>query len=154
MAQDECSFLSPLLSFNLYFSLNFLAKLPNCNKTMPWALQLVRRLRKANFGGSHLSKIPPDSSWHLSFILSWLPEFVYPTLIMLTDCISEDLLVHYSFKQKMERAQQINFCCLCSFYCLRSLNDHFHHFGRRIPPCLAVPFFPLKLESGMIVIIR
>lgn len=74
MTQDECSFLSLLLSFNIFFSLNLMAKLPNCNKTMPRALTFVRRLRKAYFGASHLFKIPPDSSsWQLSLILSWLP---------------------------------------------------------------------------------
>lgn len=35
MVQDECSFLSSLLSFNLYFSLNLMAMLPNCDKTIP-----------------------------------------------------------------------------------------------------------------------
>lgn len=135
MAQDECSILSPLLSFNLYFSLNVMAKLPNCNKTMPRALRLVRRLKKANFDASYLSKIPSvSSSWQLSLIFSWQPEFIYPTLMMLTDCISKHLLVHYSFKQKMKRAPQINFCYLCSFCCYGSLNDHFHHFERRTPP--------------------
>lgn len=155
MAQDECRFLSPLLSFNLYFSLNLMAKLPNCNKTMPGVLRLFRRLRKANFRSSHFSKIPPDSSsWQLSLILSWLLEFIYPTVLMLTDCISKDLLVHYAFKQKINRLPQINFCYLCSFCYLRSLNDQFHHFGRRTPPWLAVAFVPLKLESQVIVIIR
>lgn len=78
-AQDECSFLSPLLSFNLYFSLNLKAKLPYCNKTIPRALRLVRRLRKANFGASHLSNIPPDSSsWHPSFTTLWAAGIYLP----------------------------------------------------------------------------
>lgn len=133
-----------------------MAKLPNCNKTMPWAL----RLAIGGWGTQILvlhtfPKSPQDSSsWQLSLILSWLPEFIYPTLIMLTDCISKDFLVHYSFKQKINEAPQINFCYLCSFCYLTNLNDHFHHFGRRTPPWLAVAFFLLKLESGMMVIIR
>lgn len=145
MVQDECSFLSSLLSFNFYFSLNLMAMLPNCDKTIPrdllggwgrpiWVLHTFPKSPQTILHGSFLS-----------FSHGCLNLF-NPTLMILTDCISKDLLVRYSFKQNINRAPQINFCYLCSFCFLKSLNDHFHHFGRT-PPWLAVAFIPLKLVT-------